>query len=232
MNVEYYDWEMFETIFKLLDNELINSIGFVKKSMYEFYKLKGYNVELILNTVHLPNISISTKKNNTTLNIGLYASGDRWVKNFYNQLGAASLFENSNIDCIPINEKTLKTAKIFKTAISGLSTPISREKLLERMAKNDINFYVTFSECAPLIPLESLELGVPCITAHNHHYWEGTELEKYLIVNENDDIIKIYNQAKYCLENKEKILNLYKKWKKEYDKESKKSVERFLENNL
>ena len=126
MNVEYYDWEMFETIFKLLDNELINSIGFVKKSMYEFYKLKGYNVELILNTVHLPNISISTKKNNTTLNIGLYASGDRWVKNFYNQLGAASLFENSNIDCIPINEKTLKTAKIFKTAISGLSTPNSK----------------------------------------------------------------------------------------------------------
>ena len=232
MNVEPYDWEMFEMIFRLYDCKLIHSIGFVKKSMYDFYKLKGYNVELLLNTVHLPNISISTKKNNTTLNIGLYASGDRWVKNFYNQLGAASLFENSNIDCIPINEKTLKTAKIFKTAISGLSTPISREKLLERMAKNDINFYVTFSECAPLIPLESLELGVPCITAHNHHYWEGTELEKYLIVNENDDIIKIHNQAKYCLENKEKILNLYKKWKKEYDKESKKSVERFLENNL
>ena len=192
----------------------------------------GYNVEFILNTVHIPKIKISEKKDNTKIKIGLYASGDRWVKNFYNQLGAASLFKNNQIDCIPINEKTLKTAKIFKTTISGLSAPIAREKLLKRMAKNDINFYVTFSECSPLIPLESLELGVPCITSNNHHYWEGNELEKYLIVNENDDIIKIYEKAKYCLENKEKILDLYKKWKKEYDKESKKSVERFLENNL
>ena len=99
---------------------------------------------------------------------------------------------------------------------------------MERMAKNDINFYVTFSECAPLIPLESLELGVPCITGNNHHYWEGTELEKYLVVNENDNVISIYVKAKYCLENKEKVIKIYKDWKKEYDKNSKKSVERFI----
>lgn len=228
MNVEDYDWYMFQAIFKLLDNELLDSIGFVKKSMYEFYKIKGYNVELILNTVH--NIPKFEKKKNDTdkIKIGLYASGDRWVKNFYNQLGAASLFENCEIDCIPIQEKTLKMARIFETAISGLSSSIPRDKIMERMAKNDINFYVTFSECAPLIPLESLELGVPCITGNNHHYWEGTELEKYLIVNENDDIIKIYEKAKYCLEHKDKVINLYQKWKKEYDKESKKSVERFI----
>lgn len=228
MNVEDYDWNMFQTIFKLLNNELLNSIGFVKKSVYEFYKIKGYNVELVLNTVY--NIPKFEKKrnDNNKIKIGLYASGDRWVKNFYNQLGAASLFNNCEIDCIPIQEKTLKMARIFKIGISGLSSPISRDKLMERMAKNDINLYVTFSECAPLIPLESMELGVPCITSNNHHYWKGTELEKYLIVNENDDIIKIYEKAKYCLEQKEKVISLYQKWKKDYDKESKKSVERFL----
>ena len=227
MNIEPYDWEMFQTIFKLLENELVDSIGFVKKSMYEFYKIKGYNVELILNTVHnIPKIE-KKQKYIEKIKIGLYASGDRWVKNFYNQLGAASLFDNCEIDCVPIQEKTLKMAKVFKIAISGLSAPTSRDKLLERMAKNDINFYVTFSECAPLIPLESLELGVPCITSNNHHYWEGIELEKYLVVNECDNMIKIYEKAKYCLENKDKVLKLYKLWKKEYDKKSQESVERF-----
>lgn len=227
MNVEEYDYLMFEEIFKLLDKKLINSIAFVKKSMYEFYKLKGYNVEFIQNTVHLPKININKTKNEK-IKIGLYASGDRWVKNFYNQLAAASLFENSVIDCIPLNEKTLKISKIFNVALEGLNNPIPREKLLERLAKNDINFYVTFSECAPLIPLESLELGVLCITSNNHHYWENTPLAEYLIVNESDDVLKIYEKAKLCLENKEKILDLYKKWKKNHDIESEKSVKQFL----
>ena len=114
------------------------------------------------------------------------------------------------------------------TTISGLASPISREKLLARMAKNDINFYVTFSECAPMIPLESLEMGIPCITSHNHHYWEGTELEEYLVVDENDNTVKIFEKAKLCLENKDKIIKLYKKWKKAYDKEVEKCIEEFL----
>jgi mannosyltransferase OCH1-like enzyme len=227
MNVEYYDWKMFETVFKLHNMSLIDSIGFVKKSMYDFYKIKGYRAELILNTVHVNQI----KRNNIVddkVKIGLYASGDRWVKNFYNQLGAASLFNKCKIDCIPLGEKALKMANIFKVSVSGLSTSISHDKLLERMSKNDINFYATFSECAPLIPLESLELGVPCITGNNHHYWENTELEKYLLVNETDNCLKIYEQAKKCLENKDKILKLYKEWKQDYDKKSRKSVDEFL----
>lgn len=232
MNVEPYDWEMFETMFKFYNENLIDSIGFVKKSMYDFYKLKGYNVELLLNTVHITDKLLYNEdhlnKNSCGTKIGLYASGDRWVKNFYNQLAAASLFKNAEIDCIPLGEKSLKMARIFKIGLAGLNSPISHDALLKRLAKNDINFYVTFSECAPLIPLESLELGVPCITGNNHHYWKDTELEKYLIINENDNIIKIYEKAKYCLENKEHIIKLYQSWKKEYDKQSKKSVESFL----
>ena len=227
MNVEAYDWEMFETIFRLHNDNYIDSIGFVKKSMYEFYKKKNYRVELLLNTVNIKPINVNNS-NDDKLKIGLYASGDRWVKNFYNQLAAASLFQNAKIDCVPLSDKTIKMAKICNVSVQGLNSSISRDKLLERMAKNDINFYVTFSECAPMIPLESLELGVPCITSNNHHYWEGTELCEYLIVNENDNVNVIYEQAKKCLENKDKILALYKKWKKDYDIESKNSVKKFL----
>ncbi len=228
MNIEYYDWDMYQTLFSLLDSKTLNTIAFAKKSMYEFYKLKGYNVELVLNTVHLEEFEIPERENDEFTKIGIYASGDRWVKNFYNQLAAASLFENAKIDVIPSNWKTQRFAKIMDTTISGLASPISREKLLARMAKNDINFYVTFSECAPMIPLESLEMGIPCITSHNHHYWEGTELEEYLVVDENDNTVKIFEKAKLCLENKDKIIKLYKKWKKAYDKEVEKCIEEFL----
>lgn len=228
MNVESYDWNRFEEVFRLLEMSYLDSIGFVKKSMYDFFKQKGYNVELILNTVSV-NIDNIDLENDSQMRIGLYASGDRWVKNFYNQLGAASLFENALIDCVPLNEKSIKMARIFNLTIQGLNANVSRDDLLIRMSKNKINFYVTFSECAPLIPLESLEVGVPCITGNNHHYFEGSKLRDYLVVDEADNCVKIYEKAKFCVDNRDEIIKLYKEWKKEYDKMAKASVKKFLE---
>ena len=231
MNVEEYDWNSLNLIFELLKNNDIESIGLVKKSLYEFYRSKGYKVEFVMNTININNNLKHSKKSNykNITKIGVYASGDRWVKNFYNQLSAASMIENHRIDCIPINKKTLEFSELIKANINGETKPIPREKLLKRIAQNDINLYVTFVECAPLLPLESFEMGVPCITANNHHYWENTELEKYLIVDSPDNIISIKEKIEFALENKDKIMKLYKAWKKEYDKKVKESVEKFIE---
>ena len=164
--------------------------------------------------------------------IGVYASGDRWVKNFYNQLCAASLMDNVKVECTPLSTKTLLFAELIHLDVEGEGKPMPRKELLRRMAGNDLNLYVTFTECAPLIPLESLELGVPCLTGNNHHYWEGTELGEYLIVDEADDVNKIHDKMEKCVANREKILRLYREWKKEYDVEARKSVEDFLKNGV
>ena len=222
----------FSNIFKLLKGQDIKSIAFVKKSMYEFYKKKGYNVELLLNRVSLDaqNNQKEEIPNDGKIRMGIYASGDRWVKNFYNQMAAASLIDNCVVDCVPINYKTYELAKMFDIKeIKGTSTTLEHSKLLERMAKNDIILYVTFSECAPIIPLESLELGVPCITGNNHHYFEGTDLEEYLVVDKADDVNAIAEAIQNCLKNKEEIMRRYKVWKEKNNAESKKSVEQFLE---
>lgn len=96
------------------------------------------------------------------------------------------------------------------------------------MAQNDINLYVTFSECAPMLPIESMEVGTLCITGDNHHYFKNTPLEKYLVVKREDDVIAITNKIKYALDNKDEIFRLYKEWKKNYDIESIESVKEFL----
>ena len=162
------------------------------------------------------------------IRIGVYASGDRWVKNFYNQISAASMIKNHIIDCIPISEKTRVFCDYINATIEGCEETLSRENLLKRMATNDINLYVTFVECAPLLPLESLELGIPCITSDNHHYWKGTELEKYLVVSAPDNIIEIKDKIDIVLKNRKKIIELYKKWKSEYDKEARENIEKFI----
>lgn len=229
MNVEKYDWEVLTSILDYCKHGLIDSIGFVKKSMYEFYNSKNLKCEFVMNTltVDKEKYAHNTNKKDKNIKIGVYASGDRWVKNFYNQLSAASMIENHIIDCIPKSQKTMEFASMIGANVVGESKPIPREDLLKRIAQNDINIYTTFVECAPLLPLESLELGVPCITSNNHHYWEGTELEKYLVVNAPDNIIEIKNKIEYVLKNKDAILKLYSEWKKEYDIQAKKSVEKF-----
>ena len=53
MHYEAFDWDRFECVFKLLEDKVIDSIVFVKKSMYEQYKKLGYKVEFLGNTVHI-----------------------------------------------------------------------------------------------------------------------------------------------------------------------------------
>ena len=68
------------------------------------------------------------------------------------------------------------------------------------MSNNTINLYVTFSECSPMLPLESLELEVPCITGNNHHYFkENNLLKKYLVIENETSIEEIKEKIKNFL---------------------------------
>lgn len=227
---EPYDWNVYNVMLDLYGKGQIDEIGFVKKSLYEFYKAKGYKSSFLMNDIKIQDKEkyIVKDKKNDCLKIGLYASGDRWVKNTYNQLSAISLFKSAKLDCVPINHKIATIARRYDINLTGVNHNVPKEEIYRRLASNDINVYVTFTECSPLIPLESLELGTICITGDNHHYFTGTELEKYLVVNKEDDIMEIYNKINFALQNREKILSLYKEWKIDYTEKSKESIENFL----
>ena len=114
----------------------------------------------------------------------------------------------------------------------SIDKPVPRDELLKRMANNTMNLYVTFSECAPMLPIESFEVGTICLTGNNHHYFKNTELEKYLVVDNEESPIAIADKIKLCLNNKDEIMNIYKKWKKENDKKSKMSVDEFIKDGM
>src|SRR5574344_1470666 len=227
------DEEFFlDNILDLERRGVVSKIGFLKESMYEFYKSKGYNAYFIKNTVN--NIKkeeyIKQVLNNGSIKIGLYSSGDGWEKNTYNQLSACAMVKNGLIDIVPSTKLSKSFCKLMniKEATDTLSNSISREELLKRMAKNDINLYVTFSECAPMIPLESFEVGVPCIIGDNTHYFKNSKLEEFLVVKSEDNIDEIYEKINLAIKNKDDIMKLYSTGKKQYDVESKKSVNDFL----
>jgi glycosyltransferase involved in cell wall biosynthesis len=160
--------------------------------------------------------------------IGLYCSGDIEWKNVFNQVAAASLIEGVVLDCVPLDYRIAGYAESLGINLNGFAGLVDRDHLLRRMAANDINLFASYAEAAPLSPLESLELGVPCITTNNHHYWEETPLRDLLVVTAPDNIFDIHQRIVDVLAHREQVLEEYKEWKLEYDRSAIKSVEAFL----
>ena len=228
--LEDYGWDRNKEIVELHRKGYIDVMGTCKKSLLDFYKKQGFNAFFISNKVSGIKQPEKVKKNSKEISIGIYAAKcNNWRKNMYSQMGAVKLIDNAVIDMIPLNEDAINFCNRYDIKIDGIDHAIPRKELLERMANNDVNLYVTMSECAPMLPLESLELGVPCITGNNHHYFKNEELEKYLVVNNEMSLEEIKDKIEMCLNNKEKIIEIYKGISKENISNSKKQVKEFLE---
>lgn len=235
--VDIMNWKTNLKVINLHRQGIIDVFGTCKESLVDFYISQGFKTAFIQNTVKL-NESIkaeilnSDKENENAskeyVKIGLYAAGMDWRKNMFNQIAGASLICGAIVDSVPLNFEGQVFASKIGLKLTGLNKGVKREELLKRMASNNINLYVTFSECAPMLPIESMECGTICLTGDNHHYFKDTPLEKYLVVSREDDVISISEKIKYALDNKEKIFNLYHEWKKEYDIQSRESVQAFL----
>ena len=232
--VDEINWRTNTHVINLHKEGVIDVMGTCKESLLNFYLSQGYKAAFLKNTVRLDEELLKEVKEakdaskNKNLKIGLYAAGLDWRKNMYTQMAAASLYDNAIIDSLPLSYESETFMSKFKIGLEGQRKGVPRKELLKRMSLNDINLYVTFSECAPMLPIESMEVGTLCISGNNHHYFKNTALEEYLIVNREDDVIAIKEKIDYALENKDKIFELYNSWKQNYDQESLDSVQEFL----
>ena len=213
-----YGWQRNLEAIELLKKKKIKTFGICKES-----------TKFITNKVDV-NYDIKKKEESkNTFKIGLYAAKcDDWRKNMFTQLAAASLIPNATIDMVPLNESAISFAKMLNIKITGIDKPLPREELIKRMANNDVNLYVTYSECSPMLPLESLEVGVPCITGNNHHYFKNTDLEKYLVVENESNPETIKEKILLAKKDKTRVIKLYKDFSIKNKNKSKKQVEEFL----
>lgn len=224
-----YGWQRNLEAIELLKKKKIKTFGICKESMEKFYTNQKLNTKFITNKVDV-NYDIKKKEESkNTFKIGLYAAKcDDWRKNMFTQLAAASLIPNATIDMVPLNESAISFAKMLNIKITGIDKPLPREELIKRMANNDVNLYVTYSECSPMLPLESLEVGVPCITGNNHHYFKNTDLEKYLVVENESNPETIKEKILLAKKDKTRVIKLYKDFSIKNKNKSKKQVEEFL----
>ena len=228
---EPYGWARNIELIDMSKDGTLTTFGTCKESLVKFYENLGINTKFIMNNVTLKN-KIEHKEPKEVV-IGLYAAKkDDWRKNLFAQIAAVSLIKNATIDIIPMDYEAATFASNLGLKVTGIDKAIPREQLLERMSKNTMNLYVTFSECAPMLPIESFEVGTICLTGNNHHYFKNTELEKYLVVDNEESPVEIAKKIELCINNKDKVLKLYKEWKKQNDTNSIKSATDFINDGM
>lgn len=228
---EPYGWERNIELIDMSKDGTITTFGTCKKSLVKFYEKLGINTKFIMNNVILNEKIKHVEPKNIV--IGLYAAKkDDWRKNLFAQIAAVSLIKDATIDIIPMDYEAATFATNLGLKVTGIDKPIPRDELLKRMSKNTMNLYVTFSECAPMLPIESFEVGTICLTGNNHHYFKSTELEKYLVVDNEESPVSIANKIELCIKEKDKVMKLYKNWKKDNDKNSVLSAEEFISDGM
>lgn len=229
-----YYAEITKNVLDMYFKEYIDELGFIEQETYEFYKKKGYNAKLLyLNNLQIENEkqkNINKKVDFENLKVGMYFKYDRQIENIYNQLSAVSLFENSKLDCTPLNYRISDLAKKYNLTLSGLTNWSTKEGILKRVKENDINLSITHSNIIPNIIIESFENGVPCLVGNNNNLFMNSELEKYIVVNNSNDSVEIYEKIKKTLENRDEVMKLYNEWRKQYIKSANIKMEEFINN--
>lgn len=210
-NIGYYD--MYKTILELLNNNTIKSIGVLDESMYEVMKTTKKATQIYLNIGE-------QEKSEESNTIGLLNIQDNDYHSFYNELSAIKLCHNKIA-------KIRKPGPTTKEFISNFNIPTIIKKDEDIIKNNCLNLNINFTEICTHNFLKSMNQSIPCIIGNNS-FLTG-DLEKYLVVNSDDNIDEIKEKIDYALKNKDKIMKLYQTFKKEYDKKTNKLVEEFLE---
>ena len=223
-----FTWNLNKEVMNLYKENKIDCFAFVRTIMYEFYKKVGFKSFYLQNNVHLDNIKRVEKEKSDKVKIGIYNADSRELKNIYTSLSAIKLVPNSIADVVPINDGARKFTEILELETTSVDDYIPTEELLERIQQNEVNIYPTITENAPMFPIESFEMGVPCLLGNNNDYFVGTKLGEYVILTKEDDPEYLKERIINCIEHREEIMDLYKEWKKDFDKKCKDWVNEFV----
>ena len=158
------------------------------------------------------------------------SSGDFFIANGYGicwitkkpKESITVMGEKHIVQILPNGDK-----KIISDSSNAIFSQIAN--IIKSILKNDAIVSTSFTEYMHPVFLLGMEVGVPVLIGNNSNLFNGEELEKYIVTSAEDNAIINSKMVEKILDNKEKILELYKNWKKEYNEKSKKNIEAFLE---
>lgn len=220
-------------VLEYLKNKDIYKLYFLKKGVYEAYKIKKYNVGYIMPNYIVNNIK-TKKKSKENLVIGAYKHHFNWNNNTVNTLSVARFFDNSLLVYNRYDDYIEKDfLDVFKINYKILEQFKDLDSYLKALANSSIVLDLEFTNNFNLNFMMASELKIPSLIGNNSDFFYNLDFkEKELFVTSSEDNPYLNSlKIKEMLKNKnlEKILNDLYKWKQEYNKLQKENMKKVME---
>jgi len=227
---EEYAWRGLRLMTDLARRGVIHAIGFVKEGMAEVYRRQGIRAGFVLNYVEdVPDGPSQAADGGP--HFGMWISNEGWRKIPYAMAAATVRIDGANLHFNGERKRLVEFSRLIglKTQRHGEGL-FGREELLKWMRLMDLNLYVTLSECCPMLPLESLSVGTPCLLGPSSHLFRDDRyLFDRLVVPFPDSSDAIHEKAVQALDEREEIVEAYRAWVPSYNERAKRSVQAFLD---
>ena len=170
--------------------------------------------------------------NSKNVNIGIYVDNDEWYTNIYNTISTVVFIQNAVLNYNLLNDRFLEFIKIHKIdANPSIFTYASIERTIKEFLKNDIILDLKFTNNFSYNFLLATELDIPIAIGNTTDYFENFNndyLKRTIVVNAEDNPDMNKDIIENILNNKEKIKENLRLWKKEYDIIAKENIEKMV----
>lgn len=232
---EKVNWKALQALLAFVRSNAIRKIGFVKHGMAESLARSDVRTGFVMNRVRTVPVGPSTvERDGGNSKLGLWNMGSvsehSWRKLPFAMIAAASNVRQCTLYLSGADQRIRDFAALLG-ASSVVSSEATPQVLMPRMlAGMHLNLYVTLSECAPMLPLESLAVGVPCLLGPNSHYFRDNEyLHSRLVVPYPDSAYVIASHIERALDERDEIVRNYIAYAPGYNERAKQSLTDFLE---
>jgi glycosyltransferase involved in cell wall biosynthesis len=204
------EYHKFKKILRLYETGIISAIDSVKPGLPEMLRELKVDSNFFMNHTNYsasqdsrPSTDVSEIKVHKS--VGIFASSTGWWKNYWNQYFAlrsvsevqgAVLFKRIELD------ELFRFNSGDASEIGYITDPLEFSRKLSNL---DVLLYVTFAECAPMLPLEAMAKGVVVIVGPSTEYIKGTDLESLILISNPDSPFEIRNRLRFVLDNLEFI---------------------------
>jgi hypothetical protein len=225
-----YEWSVFQQIVHLNLNGNVAKVGFVKQGMAEIMSTMGMRAAFIMNIVRRIPEAPSTPPAEG-VHIAIWSEPDwGWRKPPYTMLAALRRIEGAVGHVYNVSPRAGEFGNLLALNADYMTRAIPQEAVTKAMAQMHLNLYVTLSECAPMVPLESLSVGSPCLLGPTSHYFRDHEyLYSRLVVPYPDNPEAIAEKANLALVERSQVIQAYQLYAPEYNQRARAALAEFVE---
>lgn len=226
---EDYDWRSFQAIKSLHDQGDIRRVGFIKQGMAEVMAAAGIHSAFVMNLVReIPQAPSQPLSGGP--HIGIWGQPDTsWKKPPYAMLAALKLIPGALGHVYNVSRRAQEYGDLLQVKAEFHLTGVPPSAIAETMAQMHVNLYVTLTECAPMMPLESLAAGAPCLLGPTSHYFKDNEyLFNCLVTPEPDNAQVIAAYTMRVLDERDHVIRSYQEYAPEYNRRALQALANFL----